>query len=49
MFPEMDSSQQVTILGIRFLLGNTEQAWLVVLGTHCMLFPQETWQILPSR
>lgn len=38
----MDSSQQMKTLDIHFLLGNTDQAWLLVLGTRCKLFPPET-------
>lgn len=44
----MDSFQQMKTSDIHFLLGNTDQAWLLVLGTRCMLFAPETWQILSS-
>lgn len=32
-----------------FLLGNTDQGWLAALGTCCVLFPLETWQIVSSK
>lgn len=45
----MDSSEQMKTLDSYVLLGNTDQAWLIALGTRCILFPPQIWQIFFSR